>query len=113
MAGTGLSEPGMLEPEWSDVKARVNPDAALKLSTLRNAKGREFEAVAMIDLRDGRIPFFKADTQDKIDEARRLFYVGITRTRRYLLYGTDTTHCRNRPSPFLKAGTGLGLCWNY
>lgn len=93
-----------------DLGLYANPDAALKLSTLHNAKGREFEAVAMIDLHDGRIPFFKADTQDQIDEARRLFYVGITRARRYLLYGTDTTHYRNHPSPFLKAGTGLGLC---
>ena len=92
-----------------DLGLYASPDAALKLSTLHNAKGREFDAVAMIDLHDGRIPFFRADTQDQIDEARRLFYVGITRARRYLLYGTDRGDRRNTPSPFL-GSDGLGLC---
>ena len=49
----------------SDLGLYASPDAALKLSTLHNAKGREFDAVAMIDLHDGRIPFFLADTQDQ------------------------------------------------
>jgi DNA helicase-2/ATP-dependent DNA helicase PcrA len=92
-----------------DLGLYASPDAALKLSTLHNAKGREFDAVAMIDLHDGRIPFFKAETQEQIAEARRLFYVGITRARHYLLYGTDMTHPKNRPSPFLRGG-GLDLC---
>jgi DNA helicase-2/ATP-dependent DNA helicase PcrA len=93
-----------------DLGLYANPKSALKLLTLHYAKGREFEAVAMIDLHDGRIPNFRADTQDQIDEARRLFYVGVTRARRYLLYGTDSSNYRNRPSPFLAFSTGLGLC---
>ena len=94
----------------ADLGLYASPDAAMKLSTLHNAKGREYEAVAIIDLHDGRIPFFRADTQEQIDEARRLFYVGVTRARRFLLYGTDDMHYRNVPSPFLCLPDGLGLC---
>jgi hypothetical protein len=41
---------------------------------------------------------------------KRLFYVGVTRAERYLLYVTDTADPRNVVSRFLRAGTGLDLC---
>ncbi|MEH2592986.1 ATP-dependent helicase [Bradyrhizobium sp. AZCC 1721] len=94
----------------ADLGLYASHGAALKLSTLHNAKGREFDAIAMIDLHNGRIPFFRAETQEQIEEARRLFYVGITRAKRYLLYGIDRTDLRNAPSPFLTTAGGLGLC---
>ncbi|THB76146.1 MAG: ATP-dependent helicase [Desulfobulbaceae bacterium] len=53
----------------------ASPDAALKLSSLHNSKGREFDAVAMIDVHEGRIPNFRARTTEEIAEAKRLFYV--------------------------------------
>jgi DNA helicase II / ATP-dependent DNA helicase PcrA len=81
-----------------------------KLSTLHNAKGREYAAVAMIDLHEGRIPSYYARTGPEIEEQKRLFYVGVTRAERYLLYVTDNSDWRNTPSRFLKAGTGVGLC---
>ena len=88
----------------------ASPDAALKLSTLHNAKGREYTAVAMIDLHEGRIPTYHARTADEIEEQKRLFYVGITRAERYLLYVTDNSGARRGPSRFLRTGTGVGLC---
>ena len=45
-----------------DLGIYASPDSALKLSTLHNAKGREYQAVAMIDLHEGRIPFYQART---------------------------------------------------
>lgn len=93
-----------------DLGVFASPDAALKLSTLHNAKGREFDAVALIDLHDGRIPNFRAETVDQVEEARRLLYVGITRARRLLLLATDSSDRRNRPSRFLSASYGLGHC---
>jgi DNA helicase-2/ATP-dependent DNA helicase PcrA len=84
----------------------ASPDAALKLSTLHNAKGREYLAVAMIDLHEGRIPFYQAQTAEEIEEAKHLFYVGVTRARRFLLYVTDDSDRRNGPSRFLLVGTG-------
>jgi DNA helicase II / ATP-dependent DNA helicase PcrA len=94
----------------SELGIYASPDAALKLSTLHNAKGREYQAVAMIDLHEGRIPFYQAQTPEEIEEAKRLFYVGITRAKQFLLYVTDDSGWRNGPCRFLRAGTGLGLC---
>jgi DNA helicase-2/ATP-dependent DNA helicase PcrA len=93
-----------------DLGIYASPDAALKLVTLHNAKGREFEAVAMIDVHEGRIPFYQAKSAEEIEEAKRLFYVGVTRAIRYLLYVTDDSDTRNKPSRFLRAGTGVGVC---
>jgi DNA helicase II / ATP-dependent DNA helicase PcrA len=93
-----------------DIGVYASPKAALKLSTLHFAKGREFEAVAMIDLHEGKIPFYKSKTQEEFDAARRLFYVGVTRPRRYLLYVTDASHHKNQPTRFLRSGTGVGVC---
>lgn len=93
-----------------DLGIYASPDAALKLSSLHHAKGREYEAVAMIDLQEGKIPFYKARTDEEFEEAKRLFYVGITRSKRLLLYVTDNSDRRNGPSRFLRTGTGVGVC---
>ncbi len=92
-----------------DLGIYANPDAALKLLTLHNAKGREYEAVAMIDLHEGRIPFYKAKTTAELAEEKRRFYVGVTRAKRFLLYVTDSSNPRNQPSRFLQ-NDGVGIC---
>jgi DNA helicase-2/ATP-dependent DNA helicase PcrA len=58
-----------------------NPKDAITLSTIHSAKGREWDAVAIVDLHEGRIPHRNSTN---IDEARRLFYVGSTRPRKML-----------------------------
>ena len=90
-----------------DLGLFASPDRALKLSTLHYAKGREDEAVAMINLHEGSIPFFLARAQEDFDEARRLFYVGATRAKRLLMYVTDYRNSRNRPTRFL-GSCGIG-----
>jgi DNA helicase-2/ATP-dependent DNA helicase PcrA len=92
-----------------DLGIYASPDAALKLATLHNAKGREYMAVAMIDLHEGRIPFYQARTAEDFEEAKRLFYVGITRAKRLLFYVTDSSDARNGPTRFLRVGTGVGI----
>jgi DNA helicase-2/ATP-dependent DNA helicase PcrA len=92
----------------SDIGLFAQPSRCLNLLTLHSAKGREFDAVAMIDLHEGRIPNFRATTQEEFDEARRLFYVGITRARKLLMYCTDSSDYRNRPSRFLESD-GIGI----
>ena len=94
----------------ADLGIYASPDAALKLSTLHNAKGREYRAVAMIDLHEGRIPFYQATTDEEFAEAKRLFYVGVTRSEQFLLYVTDNSDYRNTPTRFLGAASGVGMC---
>lgn len=84
-----------------DLGLFARPKRAIKLLTFHAAKGREFEAVVMVDLNEGSIPFYRATTADEFAEAQRLFYVGLTRAEKYLLYAPDRSHHRNRPSRYL------------
>lgn len=88
----------------------ASPDSALKLSSLHNAKGREYRAVAIMDLTEGRLPHYRSKAASEIEEAKRLFYVGVTRAEEYLLYITDNSDRRNGPTRFLRKGTGVGIC---
>lgn len=90
----------------SDLAFFADPEKALRLINLHKAKGREFEAVLIIDLHEGVLPHRYSRTQEQIDEARRVLYVGVTRAKKLLFYGT--TPGRARPSPFL-GPYGLGL----
>ena len=90
----------------SDLGLFANPEHAIKLLTLHNSKGREFDAVAIIHANEGHIPHFSDETIREIKEARRLFYVGITRARKYLLVVSDKSDFRNRPTRFI-AEAGL------
>jgi DNA helicase II / ATP-dependent DNA helicase PcrA len=80
---------------------------SIQLLTMHRAKGREFDAVAIIDLHDGRLPNFRANSDDEIAEARRLFYVAITRAKGLLMYITDDED-DNPPTRFLYQGE-LGI----
>ncbi|MFC5405242.1 ATP-dependent helicase [Cohnella soli] len=82
---------------------------AITLSTFHSAKGLEFEHVYMIDLIDGIIPSAddrmkeKQGRPDEMEEAARLFYVGITRAKRRLelLYYRKKDGDAVSPSPFV------------
>ena len=100
-------DPDSLTVDELGILAR--PKRALKLLTFHAAKGREFGAVAMVDLNEGSIPFYQARTNEEFEEARRLFYVGLTRAEKYLMYAPDARDYRNRPTRYLGQGY-LGLC---
>ena len=53
----------------------------LNLLTLHSAKGLEFDVVIMMGLEEGKLPDYRAKTDEKLLEERRLFYVGLTRAR--------------------------------
>jgi DNA helicase-2/ATP-dependent DNA helicase PcrA len=64
-------------------------DERLRLSTIHQAKGLEFDAVFVIMLCDGLFPSARSlETPEGQEEERRLFYVAITRARNelYLSY---------------------------
>ncbi len=58
---------------------------AVVLSTLHAAKGLEWDAVAVVGVQEGTLPLSLAATDQQVAEEGRLFYVGVTRARSYLL----------------------------
>ena len=75
------------------------------VSTLHSAKGLEWEAVALLGVHEGSLPFVLASTPEQVAEERRLLYVGVTRAKRLLRISWSRT--RNgggnarKPSRFL------------
>jgi len=84
----------------SDLAIFAKPSECIQLMTLHRSKGREFDAVAIVDLNEGKLPHFTADTEEEITEAKRLLYVGSTRARRYLMYLSKNSR-RDPPTRFL------------
>ncbi len=67
------------------------PDA-VKLSTLHAAKGLEFGHVFLIGCEEGILPHRESIDTGKVEEERRLMYVGITRAQKSL----NISWCRKR-----------------
>ncbi|HPT50838.1 MAG TPA: UvrD-helicase domain-containing protein [Accumulibacter sp.] len=80
---------------------------AVRLSTLHAAKGLEFKHVFLIGLEEGVLPHREAQADGRIEEERRLMYVGITRAQRslHLSYAERRQHGRelipSEPSRFI------------
>lgn len=73
-----------LESVLKHAKFRKDQNA-VTFSTFHSAKGLEFERVYMIDLVEGIIPSSDdLGADDMMEEAVRLFYVGMTRAKKHL-----------------------------
>jgi DNA helicase-2/ATP-dependent DNA helicase PcrA len=83
-------------------------ESAVSLMTLHCAKGLEFKAVIIVGLEEDIFPNARAvNEENRLEEERRLFYVGMTRARESLLLTRSETRVWygetrwQRPSMFL------------
>ncbi len=86
----------LLNSETSD--RHVDPESdAIKLTTVHQAKGLEYDVVFVIGLADGQFPGRRSIEAGDVEEERRLFYVAVTRARNelYLCY----PKIASRPGP--------------
>lgn len=105
------AEPGLADEvdNLEDLSAATSPGGALaaftveifgnqgrspdqiNLMTLHSSKGLEFQAVIMMGLEAGVFPSSYDKTEEQQEEARRLFYVGVTRakTQVHLMFDSD------------------------
>ncbi|MEJ0089131.1 MAG: UvrD-helicase domain-containing protein [Limisphaerales bacterium] len=97
--------------EAEDDNTTKGDEEKLKLSTIHQAKGLEFDAVFVIMLCDGMFPSTRSmESNEGEEEERRLFYVSITRAKNelYLSYplmrggfGNSGSDAFQSPSRFL------------
>jgi len=76
------------------------------LASLHSAKGLEWDAVYLVGLTEGLLPITYAETDEQVEEERRLLYVGVTRARETLnlswaLARAPGGRASRRPSRFL------------
>lgn len=97
---------------------RDGPGNAVRLMTLHSAKGLEFRFVTIVGLEEGSLPHEGSLAEGRIEEERRLMYVGITRAKEQvtLMYATRTRRygeiIANEPSRFLKELPADDIHWS-
>jgi ATP-dependent DNA helicase Rep len=97
---------------------RDDDSNAVRLMTLHSAKGLEFRFVYIAGIEDGTLPHAGGIEEGRLDEERRLFYVGITRARERLCLSYASRSKRfgavisNEPSRFLAELPPDDLHWD-
>lgn len=77
--------------------------SGIQLMTIHASKGLEFSKVFLPECNEGKMPSEQAETQEQIEEERRMFYVAMTRAKDglFLFFCNEKTG-KGAPSRFLK-----------
>lgn len=102
-------------PEWLDFtkkeleefKEKIRgktKEGSISLSTMHKAKGLEWDVVFIVDANEEITPYYKATTEEDIEDERRMFYVATTRARKELniCYFEKRNKTPMYPSRFIK-----------
>ncbi len=74
------------ESEERDNDTEIVSKKRLHLMTALRAKGKEFDAVILLDANEGVWPSRFAREENELEQERRLFYVALTRARKFLYF---------------------------
>ena len=88
-----LEQVALVEAEYSEGEKKNTFKTGVRLMTLHQAKGLEFDFVFIAGVEEGILPHSRS-SEDlfQLEEERRLFYVGITRAKKKLYI----THAKRR-----------------
>lgn len=73
-----------LDPQEASKKkgrAKKAEDDYLTISTVHSAKGKEWKSVFVLNAVDGCLPSSRSETDEEMEEERRLLYVAMTRAK--------------------------------
>jgi DNA helicase-2/ATP-dependent DNA helicase PcrA len=80
-----LQQVALVESEYFEDEKKNDTAQKVRLMTLHQAKGLEFDYVFIVGVEEGILPHSRSlDDPSAIEEERRLFYVGITRAKEKL-----------------------------
>ena len=90
----------LLNSETSD-RGVEDSNEAIRLTTVHQAKGLEYDVVFLIGIADGFFPTRRSIEMGDTEEERRLFYVALTRARDELYISYPKMNTKGGPSMFL------------
>ena len=80
-----LDQVALVEAEYFEGEKKEDGKNKVRLMTLHQAKGLEFDYVFIVGVEEGLLPHSRSfDDFESLEEERRLFYVGITRAKKKL-----------------------------
>ena len=93
----------LLERQDQMLMENTKVATGIQLMTFHASKGLEFSVVFIPDANEDIVPYKRSVNEGNLEEERRLFYVGMTRAKRYLhvTYVKERLNKKSKPSLFL------------